>query len=95
MTARRFIAPDSGVKSVSIEGMRTGTTQPIARDKKGFFNAETKSQADALKAEGFIEASLLGSTNNSSLGYMCTACGFNGWFNVCGRCGETAKKVGN
>lgn len=93
MTARKFIAPDNGIKSVSIEGMRTGVNENIARDRKGFFNAEDKRQADALKSEGFVEASLLGATN-SRLGYLCGSCGFNGWFVVCGRCGETAEKVG-
>lgn len=90
---RRFIAPDNGVKAVSVEGLRTGTTQNIKRDAKGFFNAETSGQAKALKSEGFIEASLSGVTS-SSAGYICNACGFNGWFKKCGRCeSEDSKKA--
>ena len=92
---RKFIAPDSGVKAVSIEGIRTGSSESITRDRKGFFKADNKRQADALKSEGFVEASLLGATTNNSLGYICGTCGFNGWFVVCGRCGDPALRVGN
>lgn len=91
---RKFFAPDSGIKSVNIEGMRTGTNQRIARDSKGFFNAESKSQASALKAEGFVEASLTGAAPKAG-GFHCDDCGFEGWFKKCGRCGnEECKKVG-
>ena len=74
--------------------MRTGITQRIARDNKGFFNAESKEQAAALKSEGFVEASLTGAAPKSA-GYHCDNCGFDGWFSKCGRCGnEECKKAG-
>ena len=83
---RRFIAPDNGVKQVAIEGIRTGATEVIGRDRKGFFQATDKRQADALKAEGFIEASLSG-VGTTARGFICSGCGFHGWFKKCGRCG--------
>lgn len=90
---RKFIAPDNGVKQVEIQGMRTGVTERIARDHSGFFQAMDKRQANALKSEGFVEASLMGASNTNT-GYICPACGFACWFVVCGRCGEQALKAG-
>ena len=89
----RYIAPDNGVKQVSIEGARTGIQETINRDKKGFFVADSSRQAKALKAEGFIEASLNGVAAAGS-GYICTDCGFGAWFKICGRCGAECKKAG-
>lgn len=89
----RFIAPDNGVKQVQVEGARTGLKHTISRDNKGFFVAEG-SDAKALKAEGFVEASLSGIARKSD-GFICTDCGFNCWFNKCGRCGADAVRASN
>ena len=89
----KFIAPDNGVKQVSIEGARTGIQETISRDKKGFFVAGSSRQAAALRAEGFIEASLNGVAAANS-GYLCVECGFGSWFKKCGRCGAECKKAG-
>lgn len=90
---RKFIAPDKHVASVNIEGARTGLNQTVRREGD-YFVAADSSQAKALQQEGFIEASLMGSTTNRSLGFICVDCGFGSWFKTCGRCGSDCTKGG-
>jgi hypothetical protein len=83
----KYFASDRGVRAVEIEGARTGTKRVLKPDAKGFYNVESKMDAKALQQSGFVEASLMGTTN-SSVGYNCTECGFGSWFAVCGKCGH-------
>ena len=50
-----------------------------------------------MKAEGFFEASLMGPTTDTNMGFTCVECGFGSWFRKCGRCGhqnETPERDG-
>lgn len=82
----------NGVAQVDITGARTGATRTLKKDKDGFFNVESKSDAKALEQSGFVQASLLG-VAQGDVGFMCSACGFNSFFAVCGRCGVNNKVV--
>jgi hypothetical protein len=78
----RYVAPDRGVRETVIGGT---TYNP---DRGGIYNVESRSHGEALKREGFFEASLNPiSRGDMSRGFTCTACGFDGWFRKCGRCG--------
>jgi len=80
--AKRMVAPDKGVKETTI-GNRSYTPS-----KQGIYTVSNQ-DAKAMKAEGFIEASLMGATTNSdNLGYTCVECGFGSWFKMCSRCGH-------
>jgi hypothetical protein len=89
--AKRMVAPDRGVRETTI-GNRS-----YKPNKQGIYTVSNQ-DGKAMKAEGFIEASLMGATTNSSLGYTCTECGFGSWFAKCGRCGyenQVIKKDGD
>ena len=89
--AKKMVAPDRGVKETQV-GNRL-----YKPSKQGIYTV-SNSDAKAMKAEGFIEASLMGATTNSGLGYTCTKCGFGSWFIKCGRCGyenQVIKKDGD
>lgn len=80
--AKRMVAPDKGVRETTI-GNRSYTPS-----KQGIYTVSNQ-DAKAMKAEGFIEASLMGATTNSEqLGYTCVECGFGSWFKKCSRCGH-------
>lgn len=79
--ARRMVAPDKHVKE-TVVGNRS-----YKPNKQGIYNVSNY-DAKAMKAEGFFEASLMGPTQNSSLGYTCVECGFGSWFKLCSRCGN-------
>ncbi len=79
----RFVAPSKQVKETVIGG-RTYST-----DRGGLYNVENKSHAEAMKREGFFEASLNPySQGDRQRGFTCVQCGFDGWFRKCGRCGH-------
>lgn len=79
----RYVAPDRGVRETVIGGRKY---QP---DRGGIYNVESKSHAEAMKREGFFEASLNPySEGDRARGFTCVQCGFNGWFRKCGRCGH-------
>jgi hypothetical protein len=81
----RFVAPDRGVRETVIGG------KEYRPDKSGLYNVENKSHAEAMKREGFFEASLNPySQGDRKRGFTCVQCGFDGWFRKCGRCGHEA-----
>lgn len=83
----KYFASDRRAVEVQIEGARTGSTRTLRADKNGFYDVSNSRDAKALKESGFVEASLMGTARTKN-GYLCSQCGFNGWFNVCGRCGH-------
>lgn len=78
----RYVAPDKGVKETVIGAY---TYRP---DKGGIYNVDNAAAAKAMKAEGFFEASLMGPTTDTNMGFTCVECGFGSWFRKCGRCGH-------
>ncbi len=86
----KYFASDRRAVEVNIEGARTGVTRTLRADKSGFFEVTNSRDAKALKESGFVEASLMG-TSNGVGGYLCAKCGFNGWFRTCGKCGHENK----
>lgn len=80
----KMVAPDKGVKETVIGGKSY-----YSNGKTGLYTVTNPAHKKAMKAEGFIEASLMGATtNNEHLGYTCSACGFGSWFRKCSRCGQ-------
>ena len=87
----RMVAPDRGVKETVIGGSKYNP------DKGGIYNVDSPSAERAMKAEGFFEASLMGPTTDTNMGFTCVECGFGSWFRKCGRCGhqnETPERDG-
>ena len=78
----RWVAPDKGVKETVVGAY---TYRP---DKGGIYNVDSPSAERAMKAEGFFEASLMGPTTDTKMGFTCVECGFGSWFRKCGRCGH-------
>lgn len=78
----KYVAPDRGVRETQIG---SATYRP---NKGGLYEVTNSRHAKAMKAEGFIEASLMGATTNKELGYTCVQCGFGSWFKKCSRCGH-------
>jgi hypothetical protein len=81
----KLVGPQ-GLRGVDIQTSRG--VRKYNQNKKGMIEVTNKSDAKALKAEGFFEASLMGTTNNSTLGFVCVGCGFGSWFRKCSRCGH-------
>ena len=81
----KLIGP-KGVTGIDINTSRG--VRKYNQNKKGVIEVRNAKDAKALKAEGFFEASLMGTTNDMSLGYTCNECGFGSWFKKCGRCGH-------
>lgn len=79
--AKKMVAPDKRVAETTI-GNRS-----YKPNRQGIYTVSNL-DAKAMKAEGFIEASLMGATTDSNLGYNCNECGFGSWFKKCGRCGH-------
>ena len=79
--AKKMIAPDRRVAETTI-GNRS-----YKPNRSGVYTVSDH-DAKAMKAEGFFEASLMGATLYSNLGYTCNECGFGSWFKKCGRCGH-------
>jgi len=88
----KYFASDRRAVEVEIEGVRTGATQVLRADSKGFYEVSDSRTAKALKDSGFVEASLMG-VGSGGTGFLCSGCGFNGWFAVCGKCGTDNKVV--
>jgi hypothetical protein len=87
----RLLASDGGVKGVDIKTERgVSSYNP---DKKGVITVDNPTHAKRLKAEGFFEASLMGPTTDTNLGYTCLECGFGSWFALCSRCGHNNSKT--
>jgi hypothetical protein len=82
----------NGVSQVDITGTRTGASNTLKRGRDGFFTTDSKMAAKALLQAGFAEASLMG-VPDSGVGYLCSGCGFNGFFAMCSRCGTNNKIV--
>lgn len=81
----RYVAPDRGVRETVIGGRKYNP------DKTGIYNVESKAHGEAMKREGFFEASLNPySQGDRQRGFTCVQCGFDGWFRKCGRCGHEA-----
>jgi len=85
----KYFAP-SGLANVEITGTRTGVTTTLKRGKDGFFSTDSKMDGKALKDAGLVEASLMG-VPVGDVGFICSGCGFNGFFAVCGKCGTNNK----
>lgn len=82
----RLVAPDGGVKGVDVTTERgTRTYNP---DRRGTYNVDNPNIARRMKAEGFFEASLMGPTTDTTVGFTCVECGFGSWFRKCSRCGH-------
>jgi hypothetical protein len=81
----RLIASDGGVRGVDIKTERG--TRSYNPDRKGVITVDNPKHAKQMKAEGFFEASLMGSiTNSDTIGFTCTQCGFGSFFRKCSRC---------
>ena len=81
----KLVAPDKGVREVDVQaGRRTTRYRP---SKGGIYEVSNPNHAKQMKSEGFFEASLMGATDNKTLGYTCQECGFGSWFRKCSRCG--------
>lgn len=83
--------PPTGLKEVSVKTERG--TKVYRADKSGLINVDNLSHAKQMKHEGMGEASLMGTTQNSHLGFTCFACGFGSWFSLCSRCGTQNKRI--
>jgi hypothetical protein len=81
----KLVGPQ-GLRGVDIQTPRG--VRKYNQNKKGMVEVSNARDAKALKAEGFFEASLMGTTNDSSLGFVCVECGFGSWFRKCSRCGH-------
>lgn len=81
----KLVGPQ-GLRGVDITTSRG--VRKYNQNKKGMVEVSNAKDAKALKSEGFFEASLMGTTNDMSLGYNCNECGFGSWFKKCGRCGH-------
>jgi hypothetical protein len=81
----KLVGPQ-GLRGVDITTSRG--VRKYNQNKKGMVEVSNAKDAKALKSEGFFEASLMGTTNDMSLGYTCNECGFGSWFKKCGRCGH-------
>lgn len=82
----RLVAPDGGVRGVDVKTERG--TYKYNPTRSGIINVENSKHAAQMKAEGFFEASLMGPTNDTTLGFTCIECGFGSWFRKCSRCGH-------
>ena len=83
-----MVAPDKGLKQTDVGGYRYNV------NRQGVYNVENRNHVDAMKREGFIEASMMGAvTNSENIGYTCTACGFGSFFKKCGRCGVVNDRI--
>lgn len=72
-----------------LRGIDVTTSRGVRKynqNKKGMIEVSNSKDAKALKSEGFFEASLMGTTPDSSLGFVCVKCGFGSWFRKCSRC---------
>lgn len=87
--ARKLLAPDGAVKQTDV----TQSNGMVRRydAKHGGVYTVADSDAKALLAEGFTEASAAGTFSRSS-GRRCRQCGFGSFFTTCSRCGGTCDK---
>ena len=81
----KLVGPQ-GLRGVDINTSRG--VRKYNQNKKGMVEVSSSKDAKALKSEGLFEASLMGTTNNSTLGFVCIECGFGSWFRKCSRCGH-------
>lgn len=76
----RMVAPDSGCVQVDV---------PTVVDPKRYtgriVDVDSPAHARLLRQAGYFDASVGGTPKTS--GRHCEACGFNGFFTTCGRCG--------
>jgi hypothetical protein len=81
--ARRMVAPDKRVAETEIGGT---TYRP---NRGGIYEVSNRNHIEAMKAEGFFEASLnpIGKGDGAK-GFTCVECGFGSWFRKCSRCGH-------
>lgn len=89
---KRMVAPNDTVRSVEIQGARTGVSKTYGWSKDGTVHVESAAHIKALKEAGFTEAGVGGATAKG--GYICQGCGFNMWFNTCSRCGSEGVRNG-
>ena len=83
----RLVPRDDKVREVDVRSERGTRRYRIAEG--GLVNVDNPNHVRQLKAEGFIEASLAPySRGTKNLGFVCSKCGFNGWFRKCGKCGH-------
>jgi hypothetical protein len=74
-----------------LRGIDVTTSRGVRKynqNKKGMIEVSNSKDAKALKSEGFFEAILMVTTDNPTLGFICTECGFGSWFRKCSRWGH-------
>lgn len=85
----RLVAPNDGNREVAI---KTETQKHLYRAQGGgIFDVSHPNHVAQMKANGFVEATLMGASTDASLGFTCSECGFNGWFRKCSKCGHEAE----
>lgn len=82
---RRLVAPNDTLRSVEIEGARTGYKKVYNWSKDGTVHVDNPAHVKALRDAGFTEAGVGGA--GGSGGFVCQDCGFHAWFKTCSRCG--------
>ena len=65
----------------------------IYRARDGFFEMPERHARMHLKSAGYGNAWPVAGVPARGSGHTCPACGFVGWFKVCGRCGHDAREV--
>lgn len=84
----RLVPPNEGLRAVDIKSERRKYTYGATRGN--LYEVSDPRHVAALKSQGFTEAATFsGATGN---GFVCSACGFNGWFRKCGKCGHEESK---
>jgi len=89
---KRMVAPNDTMRSVEIQGARTGASKTYYWQKDGTVHVNSERHIKALKEAGFTEAGIGGAASNG--GYVCSGCGFHMWFKTCSRCGAEGVKNG-
>ena len=87
----KLLPPDSSVKTVDVEGARSGGKTTYHQNRKGVVEVENARHARALRAEGFHTAGMsFAGTDVRS--FFCKHCDFESLFNPCGRCGRRLRR---
>ena len=88
---KRLVAPSDQVRSVEIEGVRTGRKKTYGWSKDGTVHVESAADVKALKSAGFTVAGVGGASAKG--GFECQSWGFHMWFRTCSRCGGEGNRL--
>lgn len=80
----KLVPPTIGLRGVDIKSERRKYTYNAARGD--LYEVSDPRHIAALKSQGFTEAAVYNGANGQ--GFVCSQCGFNGWFRKCGKCGH-------